>query len=89
MNKLREQNIKFIYIKATDFSYDSEGKTQTENFINTVGAYIWQQLNKAELEDLIIQWKPVNSVHKRLPYLVIKKAIEIYRFYCFFYVRKV
>ena len=65
MNKLKEQNIKFIYIKATEgskkkddrfdenwenaknadllsgayhfFSYDSEGRTQAENFINTVG----------------------------------------------------
>ena len=65
MNKLKEQNIKFIYIKATEgskkqderfaqnwenaknanllsgayhfFSYDSEGKTQAENFIKTVG----------------------------------------------------
>ena len=65
MNKLKEQNIEFIYIKATEgsktqdnrfstnwenaknaqllsgayhfFSYDSEGKTQAENFINTVG----------------------------------------------------
>ena len=64
MNKLKEQNIKFIYIKATEgsktqddkfdenweeaknaqllsgayhfFSYDSEGKTQAENFIKTV-----------------------------------------------------
>ena len=68
MNKLKEQNIKFIYIKATEgsktqdkkfaenwenakkadllsgayhfFSYDSEGKTQAENFINTVGTDI-------------------------------------------------
>ena len=60
MNKLKEQDIKFIYIKATEentsqdekfaknwdyaqkagllsgayhfFSYDSEGKTQAENF---------------------------------------------------------
>lgn len=65
MKSLKEQNIKFIYIKATEgskmqddkfdenwenaknvnflsgayhfFSYDSEGKTQAENFINTVG----------------------------------------------------
>lgn len=65
MNKLKEQNIQFIYIKATEgskrqddrftenwenaknadllsgayhfFSYDSEGKTQAENFIKTVG----------------------------------------------------
>ena len=65
MDKLKEQNVKFIYIKATEgsksqddrfaenwenaenagllsgayhfFSYDSEGKTQAENFINTVG----------------------------------------------------
>ena len=65
MNKLKEQNIKFIYIKATEgsktqdkkfnenwknaknsellsgayhfFSYDSEGKTQAENYITTVG----------------------------------------------------
>ena len=65
MNKLKEQNIKFIYIKATEgsktqdnkfdenwtnakkaellsgayhfFSYDSEGKTQAENFIKKVG----------------------------------------------------
>ena len=65
MNRLREQNIRFVYIKATEgseaqddrfaanwenakkaellsgayhfFSYDSEGKTQAENFINTVG----------------------------------------------------
>ena len=68
MNKLKEQNIKFIYIKATEgsqkqddrfaenwenakktnllsgayhfFSFDSEGKTQAENFINTVGTDI-------------------------------------------------
>ena len=66
MNKLKEQNIQFLYIKATEgsgaqdarfaenwenaekagllsgayhfFSYDSEGKTQAENFIKTVGA---------------------------------------------------
>ena len=65
MNKLKEQNIKFIYIKATEgsksqddkfsenwknakdaellsgayhfFSYDSQGRTQAENFIKTVG----------------------------------------------------
>ena len=65
MNELKEQNIKFIYIKATEgsasendrfaenwenakkaellsgayhfFSYDSEGRTQAENFIRTVG----------------------------------------------------
>ena len=65
MNVLKEQNIVFIYIKATEgstwqddrfaenwvnakkaglwsgayhfFSYDSEGKTQAENFIKTVG----------------------------------------------------
>jgi lysozyme len=65
MNLLKKQNIKFIYIKATEgskakddkfsenwenaknmellsgayhfFSYDSEGKTQAENFISTVG----------------------------------------------------
>ena len=65
MTRLKEQNIKFIYIKATEgsgsqdarfaenrenaekaglpsgayhfFSYDSAGKTQAENFINTVG----------------------------------------------------
>lgn len=65
MNRLKEQNIKFIYIKATEgstlqdsrfaenwesarnagllsgayhfFSYDSEGRTQAENFIQTVG----------------------------------------------------
>ncbi len=65
MEKLKEQNIAFIYIKATEgsssqddrfaenwknaeeasllsgayhfFSYDSEGKTQAENFIKTVG----------------------------------------------------
>ena len=65
MNELKEQNIEFIYIKATEgstsqddrfaenwenaekagllsgayhfFSYDSAGKTQAENFINTVG----------------------------------------------------
>lgn len=64
MNKLKEQNIQFIYIKATEgskaqdntfeknwdnakkagllsgayhfFSFDSEGKTQAENFISTV-----------------------------------------------------
>ena len=64
MNKLKEQNIQFIYIKATEgskaqdntfeknwdnakkagllsgayhfFSFDSEGRTQAENFINTV-----------------------------------------------------
>ncbi len=68
MNKLKEQDIAFIYIKATEgskiqddrfaenwqnaqnagllsgayhfFSYDSEGKTQAENFINTVGTDI-------------------------------------------------
>lgn len=66
MNKLKSQNIEFIYIKATEgsgsqddrfaqnwenakqsgllsgayhfFSFDSEGKTQAENFIKTVGA---------------------------------------------------
>ena len=65
MNKLKEQNIKFIFIKATEgstsqdskfaenwenakntdlpagayhfFSYDSEGRTQAKNFINTEG----------------------------------------------------
>ena len=65
MNKLKEQNIEFIYIKATEgstfqddrfaenwenaakaellsgayhfFSYDSEGRTQAENFIKAVG----------------------------------------------------
>lgn len=65
MNALKDQDIEFIYIKATEgsthqddrfavnwenaekaeilsgayhfFSYDSEGKTQAENFINTVG----------------------------------------------------
>lgn len=65
MEKLKEQNIAFIYIRATEgsstqddrfaenwknaeeasllsgayhfFSYDSEGKTQAENFIKTVG----------------------------------------------------
>lgn len=65
MNKLKEQNIKFVYIKATEgsktkddkfdenwenaknaellsgayhfFSYDSEGRTQAENFINALG----------------------------------------------------
>ncbi len=65
MKKLKEQNIIFIYIKATEgsktkdnkfdenwknakeaellsgayhfFSYDSEGRTQAENFIKTVG----------------------------------------------------
>ena len=65
MEKLKEQNIRFIFIKATEgssgqdekfaenwenaknaglpsgayhfFSYDSEGKTQAENFIRTVG----------------------------------------------------
>ena len=65
MNKLKDQNIEFIYIKATEgstfqddrfaenwenaakaellsgayhfFSYDSEGRTQAENFIRTVG----------------------------------------------------
>ena len=65
MKKLKEQNIQFIYMKATEgsshqdkkfaenwenakkanltsgayhfFSYDSAGKTQAENFINTVG----------------------------------------------------
>ena len=65
MNVLKEQNIEFIYIKATEgsntqderfaenwnnakkagllsgayhfFSYDSEGRTQAENYINTVG----------------------------------------------------
>ena len=65
MNKLKSQNVNFIYIKATEgksaqderfaknwenadkagllsgayhfFSYDSEGKLQAENFINTVG----------------------------------------------------
>ena len=72
MNKLKEQNIKFIYIKATEgskkqddkfvqnwenaknadllsgayhfFSYDSEGKTQAENFIQTVGEDIQGRL---------------------------------------------
>ena len=72
MNKLKEQNIKFIYIKATEgskmqddmfnenwenakkadllsgayhfFSYDSEGKTQAENFIETVGEDIKDRL---------------------------------------------
>ena len=66
MNELKKQNIKFIYIKATEgsslqdprfaenwenadeaellsgayhfFSYDSDGRTQAENFIRTVGA---------------------------------------------------
>lgn len=66
MDKLKSQNIEFIYIKATEgsgsqddrfaqnwenakqsgllsgayhfFSFDSEGKTQAENFIKTVGA---------------------------------------------------
>ena len=65
MNTLKEQNIEFIYIKATEgstwqddrfadnwenakkagllsgayhfFSYDSEGRSQAENFIKTVG----------------------------------------------------
>lgn len=65
MEKIKGQNVSFIYIKATEgssgqddrfagnwenakktgllsgayhfFSYDSEGKTQAENFINTVG----------------------------------------------------
>ena len=65
MNKLKEQDIEFIYIKATEgsasrddrfdenwenaakadlpagayhfFSFDSEGQTQAENFIRTVG----------------------------------------------------
>ena len=65
MNALKEQNVKFIYIKATEgskmqddsfaknwanaksaglpagayhfFSYDSEGRTQAENFIAAVG----------------------------------------------------
>ncbi len=65
MNKLKSQNVNFIYIKVTEgksaqderfaknwenadkagllsgayhfFSYDSEGKLQAENFINTVG----------------------------------------------------
>ncbi|MBE6018044.1 MAG: glycoside hydrolase family 25 [Lachnospiraceae bacterium] len=65
MYKLKDQNISFIFIKATEgsntqdsrfaenwknakdadllsgayhfFSYDSEGRTQAENFINTVG----------------------------------------------------
>jgi len=65
MNKLKEQNIKFIFIKATEgsskqdsrfkenwenaknaellsgayhfFSFDSEGKTQAENYISAVG----------------------------------------------------
>ncbi len=65
MNELKEQNIRFIYIKSTEgsdfqddrftanwenaekakllsgayhfFSYDSEGRTQAENFIKTVG----------------------------------------------------
>ena len=68
MNKLKEQNIQFVYIKATEgsdlqddrfagnwenakkagllsgayhfFSFDSEGRTQAENFIKTVGADI-------------------------------------------------
>ena len=65
MNKLKEQNIEFVYIKVTEgsktkddkfdenwenaknakllsgayhfFSYDSEGRTQAENFINVLG----------------------------------------------------
>lgn len=65
MNKLKDQDIQFVYIKATEgsstqdarfaenwenaknagllsgayhfFSYDSEGRTQAENFIKTVG----------------------------------------------------
>ena len=65
MNKLKQQDIAFIYIKATEgsshqdsrfaenwenaakasllsgayhfFSYDSEGRTQAENFVNAVG----------------------------------------------------
>ena len=72
MNRLKEQDVKFIYIKATEgsnsqdekfavnrdnaqkagllsgayhfFSYDSEGKTQAENFIKTVGKDIKGQL---------------------------------------------
>lgn len=72
MEKLKEQNIAFIYIKATEgsssqddrfaenwknaeeasllsgayhfFSYDSEGKTQAENFIKTVGKDIKDRL---------------------------------------------
>lgn len=68
MNMLKDQNIEFIYIKATEgsahkdarfaenwknaeeaglrsgayhfFSYDSEGKTQAENFIEQVGPYL-------------------------------------------------
>ena len=68
MNKLKEQNIRFIYIKATEgssarddrftenwanaakagllsgayhfFSFDSDGKTQAENYIKTVGTDI-------------------------------------------------
>lgn len=68
MNKLKEQDIEFVYMKATEgssmqddcfaknwenaekagllsgayhfFSYDSEGKTQAENFIDTVGTDI-------------------------------------------------
>ena len=66
MQKLKEQNIEFIYIKATEgstiqderfaenrqkaqkaelpcgayhfFSFDSAGKTQAKNFINTMGS---------------------------------------------------
>lgn len=72
MEKLKEQNIAFIYIRATEgsstqddrfaenwknaeeasllsgayhfFSYDSEGKTQAENFIKTVGKDIKDRL---------------------------------------------
>ena len=68
MNKLKEQNIKFVYIKATEgnthkdkkfdknwesakkadllsgayhfFSYDSDGKSQAENFVKVVGSDI-------------------------------------------------
>ena len=68
MNMLKDQNIEFIYITATEgsahkdarfaenwknaeeaglrsgayhfFSYDSEGKTQAENFIEQVGPYL-------------------------------------------------
>ena len=99
MNKLKEQNIEFIYIKATEgsklrdncfadnwknaknagllsgayhfFSYDSEGKTQAENFINTVGADMKERLipavdveyygdkeeNPTEKEDVIRELK--------------------------------
>lgn len=99
MNRLKEQNIKFIYIKATEgsnhrdprfaenwanaeqagllsgayhfFSYDSEGRTQAENFINQVGTdmkgrllpvvdveyYGDKEVNPPEKEDVVRELK--------------------------------